>query len=141
MFMASAAPCYRKGTAPLDWGLTNLSVRQASRLDAPNIRIEAGVGKPEQVGYCAPLHQVPFHLLPTSRRSRVGISFANVSARSSGADADREVAMSKTIWGSIAVIFFGVLLIPLLVDTVSPSTLGAPRIAHRIAAVERDRGP
>jgi hypothetical protein len=41
--------------------------------------------------------------------------------------------MSKTIWGSIAVIFFGVLLIPLLVDTASPTTRGA--------AVEQGRGP
>jgi hypothetical protein len=50
---------------------------------------------------------------------------------------DREVAMSKTILGSIVVIFCGVLLIPLLVDTAPPST---PGVAHRVAAAEPARG-
>lgn len=40
--------------------------------------------------------------------------------------------MSKTILGSMAVIFCGVLLIPLLVDTAPPSMSGA---ALRIASV------
>ena len=45
--------------------------------------------------------------------------------------------MSKTILGSIAVIFCGVLLIPLLVNTAPPSTSGA---ALRVAPAEPARG-
>ena len=44
---------------------------------------------------------------------------------------DREVAMSKTILGSIAVICCGVLLMPLLVDTAPPSTPGGDAPAAR----------
>jgi hypothetical protein len=38
--------------------------------------------------------------------------------------------MCKTILGSTAVIFCGVLLIPLLVNTAPPSTPGAAPVAH-----------
>ena len=51
---------------------------------------------------------------------------------------DREVAMSKTILGSIAVIFCGLLLMPLLVDTAPPA---AKPVAQQIAiaALARSR--
>ena len=48
--------------------------------------------------------------------------------------------MCKTILGSTAVIFCGVLLIPLLVNTAPPSTTGAAPVAHRIAAAESAKG-
>jgi hypothetical protein len=41
--------------------------------------------------------------------------------------------MGKTILGSAAVIFCGVLLLALLVDTGPPSTPGAAPVAHRVA--------
>jgi hypothetical protein len=54
---------------------------------------------------------------------------------------DREVAMSKTILGSIAVIFCGLLLMPLLVDTAPPLAPAAKPVAQQIAiaALARSR--
>jgi hypothetical protein len=49
---------------------------------------------------------------------------------------DREVAMTKTILGSIAVICCGVLLIPLLVDTAPPAAAGAAPAARQIVTAE-----
>jgi hypothetical protein len=49
---------------------------------------------------------------------------------------DREVAMSKTILGSIAVICCGVLLMPLLVDTAPASASGAAPAAHPVVVAE-----
>ena len=52
---------------------------------------------------------------------------------------DREVAMSKTILGSIAVIFCGLLLMPLLVDTAPPLAPAAKPVAQQIAIAELAR--
>ena len=48
--------------------------------------------------------------------------------------------MCKTILGATAVIFCGVLLIPLLVNTTPPSTPVAAPVAHRVAAAESAKG-
>ena len=53
---------------------------------------------------------------------------------------DREVAMSKTILGSAAVICGGVLLMPLLVDTAPPPTPGAGPVAHQVVIAELASG-
>jgi hypothetical protein len=53
---------------------------------------------------------------------------------------DREVAMSKTILGSIAVVICGVLLMPMLVDTAPPSAPTAEPAAQHIAIAELVRG-
>src|SRR5262245_29393002 len=50
------------------------------------------------------------------------------------------VAMCKTILGSTTVIFCGVLLIPLLINTAPPSTPGAAPAPHRVAASESAKG-
>ena len=44
--------------------------------------------------------------------------------------------MCKTILGATAVIFCGVLLIPLLVNAAPPSTPGAAPVVHRVAAAQ-----
>jgi hypothetical protein len=54
---------------------------------------------------------------------------------------EREVAMCKTILGSTAVIFGGVLIIPLLVNMAPLSTPGVAPVAHRVAAAELATGP
>jgi len=77
------------------------------------------------------------HQRSTWRRYRGGISFAISEQRSSLREMnrdDREVAMTKTILGSIAVICCGVLLIPLLVDTAPPA--GAVPAARQIVTAE-----
>ena len=54
---------------------------------------------------------------------------------------EREVAMCNTILGSTAVIFGGVLIIPLLVNTAPTSTPDVAPVAHRVAAAEVATGP
>jgi hypothetical protein len=54
---------------------------------------------------------------------------------------DRGIAMSKTILGLIAVIFCGVLLMPLLVDTTKLSAPAAKPVAQQIAIAEFARSP
>jgi hypothetical protein len=49
---------------------------------------------------------------------------------------DREAAMRKTILGFIAVIFCGVLLMPLLVDTAPPSASVARPVGQQIAKAD-----
>jgi hypothetical protein len=53
---------------------------------------------------------------------------------------DREVAMTKTILGSIAVIGCGVLLMPLLVDIAPPFAPGAAPGAQWVVVAELVRG-
>jgi hypothetical protein len=53
---------------------------------------------------------------------------------------DREVAMTKTILGSIAVICCGVLLMPLLVDVAPRSAPSAAPVARQVVVAELVRG-
>lgn len=46
---------------------------------------------------------------------------------------DKEVAMRKTILGSIAVIFCGLLLMPLLVETAPPAAPTAKPVGQQVS--------